>query len=197
MSNEIEAAAKANRIEVSPDIMNGEPCIAGTRIPVRTIQAFAPQGVSVIRREFPDLSINQIADALSYSIIAHQAALPDEGLVDALKERLEKFGESEIGSKEYLEAALNLAHAVFDFQPEIIQALRASGAGEPVAWWYEFLSASGGGWIADVQLGAEKPETIGQSEVRNTTPLYAKPAPASPDVVEPLSNPIIPLTHVS
>jgi uncharacterized protein (DUF433 family) len=56
-------------ITSDPDIQGGLPCIAGTRVPARAIWDFHRGGYSVaeIIREYPTLTPEQVAWAISYS----------------------------------------------------------------------------------------------------------------------------------
>ena len=62
-------------IETNPKICNGKPVIAGTRIPVTVILDQFADGCSMddIQRKYPELTRQQIADALRYchSLIEH------------------------------------------------------------------------------------------------------------------------------
>ena len=71
-------------VVVDADVKGGEPCIAGTRIPVRAIVSFAREGVAGIKRAYPHLSDRQIADALAWSIAAQPAPQADEWTADGL-----------------------------------------------------------------------------------------------------------------
>lgn len=58
-----------------PEIMDGELCVTGTRIPVRSIKSFADDGgysPEDIQREYPTLTVEQIEAAL-----AHPAPKPE------------------------------------------------------------------------------------------------------------------------
>jgi uncharacterized protein (DUF433 family) len=50
------------------DVMQGLPCVRGTRIPVRAVKSFAAAGYSIpqIIREYPDLTAEQVAAAIAY-----------------------------------------------------------------------------------------------------------------------------------
>jgi uncharacterized protein (DUF433 family) len=49
------------------DVMGGEPCIAGTRLPAAMIASLVVRhGVDVVRRCYPDLTSKQIGAALAY-----------------------------------------------------------------------------------------------------------------------------------
>jgi len=53
----------------TPDVLRGKPRIKGTRIPVSLVLGYLAAGRSIedIRREFPDLTPEQIAACLSYA----------------------------------------------------------------------------------------------------------------------------------
>lgn len=57
------------RITVDPDLMSGVPTIRGLRIPVATVIAMVADGMSVaeITDELPDLSPEDVAEALHYA----------------------------------------------------------------------------------------------------------------------------------
>ena len=50
------------------DVMHGLPVVAGTRIPVRALASFRDAGYSLsgIMDEYPDLTTDQITEALSW-----------------------------------------------------------------------------------------------------------------------------------
>ncbi len=56
------------RVVINPEIHHGEPCIRGTRIPVRVIVSSLAEGMSFedILREYPQLSAEDIRAALAY-----------------------------------------------------------------------------------------------------------------------------------
>ncbi len=58
-----------NRIEVSPDLHHGDPCIKGTRIPVKTIIGSLADGMTIedILAEYPQLTREDILAALAYA----------------------------------------------------------------------------------------------------------------------------------
>jgi uncharacterized protein (DUF433 family) len=60
------------RISVDHRIMGGVPCIRGTRIPVATVVGMVADGMSVeeILADFPQLSGEDIAEALRYAALA-------------------------------------------------------------------------------------------------------------------------------
>lgn len=57
-------------ITVNPDILGGKPCIKGTRISVELILETIAHGASVadIVREFPQLSLEAVQEAIRYAI---------------------------------------------------------------------------------------------------------------------------------
>jgi uncharacterized protein (DUF433 family) len=81
VSSDMEAAVKAmrrreesaiGRIERQRNVAANQPVIAGTRIPVRSIKAFADAGYSVdeIRKEYPTLTEKDIRAAIKYGAAA-------------------------------------------------------------------------------------------------------------------------------
>lgn len=58
-----------NRIVVDPQIMNGKPCIRGTRVTVATIAGMIAAGHDVARllELYPYLSEEDVNEALTYS----------------------------------------------------------------------------------------------------------------------------------
>lgn len=56
-------------VEVRPDLLNGSPCIRGTRIPVRRLWTWHRRGVTVatLFQRYPMLCPAQILDALSFA----------------------------------------------------------------------------------------------------------------------------------
>lgn len=68
--NAFERAAKESPlVSISPTIMNGQPCIAGTRIPVhsvlRAIEHYGSLEAAV--KCYPHLTISQVKDALYFA----------------------------------------------------------------------------------------------------------------------------------
>jgi uncharacterized protein (DUF433 family) len=53
------------RITVSPEAMDGMPCIRGLRIPVATVVTMVADGMAV--NELPDLTPEDVAEALRYA----------------------------------------------------------------------------------------------------------------------------------
>lgn len=62
----------SGQIEQKRGVAQNQPVIAGTRIPVRSIQAFAKAGYSVgeIHRQYPTLTKDDIAAAIQYRDVA-------------------------------------------------------------------------------------------------------------------------------
>lgn len=60
-----------NRISIDPKICHGKPCIKGTRIMVSVILALLEESLtfSEIQEEHPELSIEDIQQALEYARI--------------------------------------------------------------------------------------------------------------------------------
>jgi len=58
-----------DRIEVSPDVMGGKPCIRGTRVKVGTIVGLLSKGhlQEVILKLYPYLKQEDISQALGYA----------------------------------------------------------------------------------------------------------------------------------
>jgi uncharacterized protein (DUF433 family) len=60
-----------NRIQVSPEIHFGKPCIAGTRIPVQAVLELVREAIpfeAIIRDYYPDLKMEDIQACLQYAI---------------------------------------------------------------------------------------------------------------------------------
>lgn len=57
------------RITIDPEVMGGMPVIRGLRIPVATVVAMVADGMTVaeIVEELPDLSAEDVAEALRYA----------------------------------------------------------------------------------------------------------------------------------
>jgi uncharacterized protein (DUF433 family) len=58
-----------DEIVSTPDVLRGKPRLKGTRIPVSLILGYLATGRTFeeIQREFPDLTLEQIASCLSYA----------------------------------------------------------------------------------------------------------------------------------
>jgi uncharacterized protein (DUF433 family) len=66
------------RVVVDPEVHHGEPCIAGTRIPVRMIVGSLADGLTIeqIVAEYPQLTSEDILGALAYAAeVLHQESL--------------------------------------------------------------------------------------------------------------------------
>jgi uncharacterized protein (DUF433 family) len=66
------------RVVANPEIHHGEPCIAGTRIPVRMIVGSLADGLTVeqIVVEYPQLTSEDVLGALAYAAeVLHQESL--------------------------------------------------------------------------------------------------------------------------
>jgi uncharacterized protein (DUF433 family) len=66
------------RVVVDPGIHHGEPCIAGTRVPVRFVVGSLADGLTVeeVIREYPQLSPEDVRGALAYAAeVLHQESL--------------------------------------------------------------------------------------------------------------------------
>ncbi len=59
----------ASRIDIHPDICNGRPIIAGTRIPVQTIMEFLGAGDSIeeVLEEYPSLKREDIYACIQFA----------------------------------------------------------------------------------------------------------------------------------
>lgn len=60
------------RIVVDHRVMGGVPCVRGTRIPIATVVGMVAEGLTVdeIHRDFPQLSDEDIKEALRYAAAA-------------------------------------------------------------------------------------------------------------------------------
>jgi uncharacterized protein (DUF433 family) len=59
------------RIAINPQIHFGKPCVAGTRIPVRSVLELVREGTAfaeIIRDYYPDLEPEDIRACLQYAI---------------------------------------------------------------------------------------------------------------------------------
>jgi uncharacterized protein (DUF433 family) len=60
-----------DRIQVSPDIHFGKPCVAGTRITVQNVLELVREGTSfdvIIQEYYPDLEVEDIKACIQYAI---------------------------------------------------------------------------------------------------------------------------------
>lgn len=68
------------RVEIREDLHHGDPCIRGTRIPVRTIVASLADGLWVdeIREAYPQLAPEDVAAALAYAaeVLQDEVVIP-------------------------------------------------------------------------------------------------------------------------
>jgi uncharacterized protein (DUF433 family) len=65
----IKGVIMKSRIDIHPDICNGRPIIAGTRIPVQTIMEFLGAGDSVdeVLEEYPSLKRKDIYACIQFA----------------------------------------------------------------------------------------------------------------------------------
>lgn len=58
-----------DRITADPKVMNGQPCIRGTRLTVKRVVSLAAQGLSreALRADYPELEDEDIRQALEYA----------------------------------------------------------------------------------------------------------------------------------
>jgi uncharacterized protein (DUF433 family) len=60
-----------SRIQVSPDVHFGKPCVTGTRITVQSVLELVRDGVPpdvIVRDYYPDLSFDDIKACVQYAI---------------------------------------------------------------------------------------------------------------------------------
>jgi uncharacterized protein (DUF433 family) len=60
-----------SRIQVSPDIHFGKPCVAGTRVPVQSVLELVREAIPfevIIRDYYPDLESEDIKACIQYAI---------------------------------------------------------------------------------------------------------------------------------
>jgi uncharacterized protein (DUF433 family) len=60
-----------SRIQVSPDVHFGKPCVTGTRIPVQALLELVRDGLPfeiILRDYYPDLKVEDIQACLQYAI---------------------------------------------------------------------------------------------------------------------------------
>ncbi len=61
-----------NRITVNPDIHFGQPCLAGTRIPIYCILELVQAGIpfdKIISDYYPDITIEDVKACLEYATV--------------------------------------------------------------------------------------------------------------------------------
>ena len=74
----MKRAAWQQRVVADPEIHHGEPCIAGTRMPVRMIVGSLADGLTIeqIVAEYPQLMPEDVSAALSYAAeVLHQESI--------------------------------------------------------------------------------------------------------------------------
>jgi uncharacterized protein (DUF433 family) len=61
-----------SRIHINPDICNGRPVIAGTRIPVQTVMEFLGAGDSIeeVLEEYPSLNREDIYACMQFAVFS-------------------------------------------------------------------------------------------------------------------------------
>jgi len=60
-----------NRIEVTPGVHFGKPCVAGTRIPVQDVLELVREGTTfdvIIREYYPDITEDDIRACVQYAM---------------------------------------------------------------------------------------------------------------------------------
>ena len=71
------------RITIHPNVLHGEPCIRGLRIPVHLVVGLVAAGMttSEIIQEYPDLELEDIRAALDYAAyVTREQVIPIEAL---------------------------------------------------------------------------------------------------------------------
>jgi len=71
-SNGFESGIVHEQITINPNIHFGKPCVAGTRVTVRSVLELIREGVVAadIRRDyFPDLTLDDVRACVQYAII--------------------------------------------------------------------------------------------------------------------------------
>ena len=61
----------SERIEVSPNVHFGKPCVAGTRIPVRDVLELVGEGIAfetIVRDYYPDLAVEDVRACVRYAL---------------------------------------------------------------------------------------------------------------------------------
>ena len=78
----IRIARHHQRIAVNPDVMEGKPCIKGTRIPVNVILRYLGDGQSIedILQAFPGLTVEDIRAAAAFAadVVADEAVVLED-----------------------------------------------------------------------------------------------------------------------
>lgn len=60
------------RIQATPDIHAGKPCVAGTRIPVQAVLELVERGINfqaIIKDYYPDLQEADVKACLHYAVV--------------------------------------------------------------------------------------------------------------------------------
>jgi uncharacterized protein (DUF433 family) len=81
-------------VDVRSDILDGSPCVIGTKVPVRRLWAWHRRGISVetLLKRYPQLGPARILDALAFAYdntdvveadLAHERALMDASADEA------------------------------------------------------------------------------------------------------------------
>jgi uncharacterized protein (DUF433 family) len=71
------------RITIDPNVIHGEPCIRGMRIPVHLVVSLVAAGMTTaeIIAEYPDLALEDIRAALDYAAyVTREQVIPLEVL---------------------------------------------------------------------------------------------------------------------
>ena len=72
------------RVSVDPDVQGGYPVIAGTRVPVDAVAGLWEDGFGIedILEEYPDLTVEDVEDALAYDLDARGTLLTPDAYVE-------------------------------------------------------------------------------------------------------------------
>jgi len=78
-----------DRITFDPQVMAGQACIRGTRIPVSLIVNLVAHGKQMVEilEEYPDLESEDIQQALEYAAEQMTCRLPPQGQVAIIRTR--------------------------------------------------------------------------------------------------------------
>lgn len=63
--------AGRERIEVSPNVHFGRPCVAGTRVPVQQVLELVAEGIpfsEIVRDYYPDLQVEDVQACVRYAV---------------------------------------------------------------------------------------------------------------------------------
>jgi uncharacterized protein (DUF433 family) len=76
------------RVSVDPHVQGGYPVIAGTRVTVDAVAGLWEDGFDIeeILEEFPDLTVEDVEDALAYDLDARGAVLTPEAYAERARE---------------------------------------------------------------------------------------------------------------